>query len=254
MGRADRENRLVNPKSGAWGSFSADLLLAAKLVLTASQEDRKDNVDPPTSNHMSKHVVGSTVLLIAGFESWLNETLAHLSIYDQSLRELGKASALQKYKDLCAWDGAGCMSLTDVTILAQAQGLDFNQTIRNLKLAIEIRNEIVHPMPFPTGTQWNVPTNLLLLHEMGLLISTGQPNSDYTFSDKLRSYALGYWCWEVVEACAYLLVKHLNPDQQAAWTAQNFSAYKDLRSPKDLSPNRKGVWGKVRLLWRRISK
>lgn len=241
MGRKDRVDRLVNPKSGSWGSFSADLLLTAKLLLAGSLEDRKDNVDPPASNHMSKHVVGSTVLLIAGFESWLNETLAHLSIYDPDLPTLGKDSLLEKYKKLCAWDGAGRISLTDVVTLAQAQGLDFNQPTRNLELVIEVRNEIVHPMPFPSGTQWNLPNNLLPLHEMDLLISTGQPNSDYTFSDKMRSYALGYWCWEVIETCVHLLVEHLKPDQQAAWTARNFSAYKDLCSPKDLSPIRKEV-------------
>lgn len=254
MGRPDREDRLVNPKRGAWGSFSVDLLLTAKLMLAASLEDRIGNADPPAGNHMSKHVVGSTVLLIAGFESWINETLAHLSTYDPSLRELGNASLLKKYRGSCAWSGGGSIPLTDVATLAQAQGLDFDQTTRNLELVIEVRNEIVHPMPFPTGTQWNVPGNLLPLHEMGLLISTGQPNSDYLFSDKLRSYALGYWCWEVVDTCAYLLVEHLRPDQHAAWTAQNFSAYRDLRSPKDLSPAIQGFWDKVRSLWGRLSK
>ncbi len=235
MGKRDRIERLVNLKSGPWGSFSADLLLTAKLLLAASVEDRKGNADPPASNHMSKHVVGSIVLLAAGFESWLNETLYHLSIYDSDLAMLGKDSLLEKYKKVCAWDGAGRMSLTDVVTLAQAQGLDLNQSTRNLKLVVEVRNEIVHPMPFATGTQWNVPNNLVPLHETGLLISTEKPDSDYTFSDKVRSYALGYWCWEVVETCVHLLVEHLKPDQQASWTAQNFSAYKDICPPKDLS-------------------
>ena len=102
------------------------------------------------------------------------------------------------------------------------------------EIVVEVRNEIVHPMPFPTGTQWNVPNNLFPLHEMGLLISTGKPDSDYTFSDKVRSYALGYWCWEVVETCVTLLVEHLKPDQQVSWTAQNFSAYKNICHPNDL--------------------
>ena len=236
MGRVERENRLVNPKSGPWGSFSTDLLLTAKLMLASSVEDRKGNADPPPCNHMSKHIVGSTVLLIAGLESWLHETIAHLSTtYDPPLRQLSKVPLLEKYKELCAWGGAGHISLTDVEILAQAQGLDFNRTTDNLKLVIEVRNEIVHPMPLPLGTPSNVPTNLLPLHEMGLLISTGQPNSDFAFSDKLRSYALGYWCWEVVETCVHLIVEHLKPDQQVAWTAPNFSGYKDLCAPKDLS-------------------
>ncbi|MGH9878255.1 MAG: hypothetical protein ACRD5H_11505, partial [Nitrososphaerales archaeon] len=203
-------------------------LLTARLLLKASLEDRNDNINPPKNNHMSKHVVGSIVLLIAGFESWVNEVLSHLSIYDPSLRKLGKDSLVKKYRKLCAWDGAGHMSLADVANLAQVKGLDLDQVIRDLELVIEVRHEIVHPMPFPTGTQWNVPSNLLRLHQMGLLISTGQSDSDYTFCDKLRSYALGYWCWEVVETCADLLVEHLKPDQQAAWTARNFSAYKDF--------------------------
>ena len=236
MGKRERESRLVNPKSGSWGSFSTDLLLTAKLMLEASIEDRKGNSNPPPKNHMSKHVVGSTVLLFAGLESWLHETIAQLSMHDPALLQLVKASSLiKKYESLCAWNGVSPTPLTDIGILAQEQGLDFKKATDNLRLAIEVRNEIVHPVPLPPGTQNNVPTDLLPLHEMGLLMSTEAPNHDFTFGDKLRSYALGYWCWEVVDTCVHLLVEHLKPDQQVDWTAQNFSSYKDLCAPKDLS-------------------
>ena len=232
--RQERVDRLVNPQSGPSGSFSADLLHTAKLMLVASLEDRKNNAEPPSNNHMSQHSVGSIVVLIAGFESWLNEALAHLSTYDPVLRKKGDTTLVKKYTFLCTWQGAGRITTTDVKTIAQAQGLDFGRITDDLRLAIEVRNEIVHPMPFATGTPWNVPHNLLRLHQMGLLMTTGRPDADYVFGDKLRSYALAYWCWEVVEVAVGLLVKHVELDQVFGWTAPNFSGYRYICAPKDL--------------------
>ncbi|MEW6684072.1 MAG: hypothetical protein AB1451_14330 [Nitrospirota bacterium] len=235
MAKIGRIKRLANPGGGTGISFSADLLLAAKLMLEYSLEDRKDNATPPLDNHMSKHSIGSIVLLIAGLESWLNEALAHLSTYDPTLRTRGKDTLLTKYKYLCSWDGAGRIALTDIATLARAHCLNLSQINDDLKLVIEVRNEIVHPMPFGTGSPWNVPNDFLRLHHMGLLMTTGKPDEDYAFNAKLRSYALAYWCWEVTETAVSLLVKHFEPDQLVAWTAPNFSQYKSLCPPKDLA-------------------
>ena len=234
-GKEERIARLSNPNPGPSGSFSSDLLLTANLMLRASLEDRKGNANPPLNNHMSKHVVGSIVLLISGFESWLNEALAHLANYDSSLRQRGGDALLKKYANLCRWDGAGSLSLANIETIAQMQSISFEQIIKDLALVIEVRHEIVHPMPLSTGTPWNIPENFLPLHRAGILISKGHPNDDYLFTDKLRSYALAYWCWEVVQSCVSLLVEHLKPDQCVAWTASSFSAHNALCAPKDLS-------------------
>ena len=234
-GKEERIARLSNPNPGPSGTFSSDLLLTAHLMLQASLEDRKGNANPPLNNHMSKHVVGSIVLLISGFESWLNEALAHLANnYDPSLRQRGGDALCKKYKNLCYWDGAGRLSLAKVETEAQAQGISFERIIQDLALVIEVRHEIVHPMPLSTGTPWNIPEKFLPLHRDGILISNGHPDADYLFIDKLRSYALVYWCWERIQICVSLLVEHLKPDQVVAWTAPNFSAHKTLCAPKDL--------------------
>ena len=235
-GKEERIARLSNPNPGPSGTFSSDLLLTAHLMLQASLEDRKGNANPPLNNHMSKHVVGSIVLLISGFESWLNEALAHLANnYDSLLRLRGKDALLKKYQGLCGWDGTGHFPLANIETVAQMRSISFEQIIKDLALVIEVRHEIVHPMPLSTGTPWNIPENFLPLHRAGILISKGHPDDDYLFIDKLRSYALAYWCWEVVQSCVSLLVEHLKPDQYVAWTAPNFFAHKALCAPKDLS-------------------
>lgn len=234
MTKKDRIKRLTDHSGGAGLSFSADLLFLAELMLIESLKDRTNNATPPSDNHMSIHSIGSIVLLIAGLESWLNETLAHLSTYDPSLRKLGGEILFEKYERLCSWDGAGNIALIDVVTLTQDYSMNLYQINDDLKLVIEVRNEIVHPMPFGTGRSWNVPNAFLPLHQNGLLMTTGKPDADYTFHSKLRSYALAYWCWEVIETAVIFLVKHFEPEQIPAWTAQNFSAYKSICPPKDL--------------------
>ena len=236
MSRKNRSQRLENPQSGISVSFSADILLAAQIMLGLALEDRKDNRNPPQNNHQSKHSIGSILLLIAGFESWLNESLAYLSAqYESKLRERGKDGTLGKYKYLCEW----CISPHTSPINQK----EFDKIEKNLYIALEVRNEIAHAMPLPTGYSWDLPPELIGLHTAGLLITTGNEKSDYSLPQKLRSYALAYWCWEVVNNAIEFIIKQLKPDINLAWTAQNFSAYKELVcSPEDLAKYDAGEW------------
>ena len=121
-----------------------------------------------------------------------------------------------------------------IGVITRRQGLNFDDIFTNMDLVVEVRNEIVHAVPVPMGTPWNVPARLLPLHEIGVLMTTGRAEADYTLHGKFRSYALAYWCWEQIDIAAGLLVKHVEPDQVLAWTAQNFSVYKAVCPPKEL--------------------
>ena len=109
-----------------------------------------------------------------------------------------------------------------------------SQPGKHFDLIIEVRNEIVHPVPFGTGMPWNVPGDLLELHEKGILMTTGKHDAEYSFNDKIRSYALAYWSWEVIESAVALVIEHVEADQVISWTAQNFSQYRSICPPKDL--------------------
>lgn len=235
MSIQDRIERFENPQSGSSGSFSSDLLLIAQKLLEESLRDRNSNLNPPPDNHMSKYSVGSIVLLLAGFESWLNEAINHLSWYDPEIRSYVRQPLLKKYKTLCSWNGTDKFPVIDIGVITRQQWLTFEDILENVALAVEIRNEIVHAVPVPIGTLWNVPAKLLPLHEMGVLMTTGKAEADYTLHDKFRSYALAYWCWEQTDLAVGLLVKHVEGDQEPGWTAQNFSAYKVLCPPKELA-------------------
>ena len=236
MSVRDRIDRFVNPKSGPSGSFSSDLLLIGRKLLEDSLLDRKNNLNTPPNNHMSKHSVGSIVLLVAGFECWLNEAIDYLSSYDPKMRAYVELPVLRKYESLCNWNGTDRFPLTNVRVIDRQQGLNFEDILTKLPLVVEVRNEIVHAVPVPTGTPWNLPPKLLPLHEMGVLMTTGKAEADYTLHDKFRSYALAYWCWEQIDTAVSLLVNHVEPDQVLAWTAQNFSAsYRAVCPPKELA-------------------
>ena len=205
-------------------------------MLTESLHERKNNFNPPANNHMSTYALGSIVFVVAGFESWLNEAINHLSRnYDTNLRtvkigktNIGNCSPRDKLSHLCKWNGAGRIVVRD-HLDSAIQSME-----KNFDLIIEVRNEIVHPVPFGIGMPWNVPGDLLELHEKGILMTTGKHDAEYSFNDKIRSYALAYWSWEVIESAVALVVEHVETDQVIGWTAQNFSQYRSICPPKDL--------------------
>lgn len=239
--RQERIQRLEKSQSSANISFSGDLLLSARIMLKLAFKDRKGNLNPPQNNHQSKHSIGSILLLVAGLESWFNEAFAHLSLYDSKFRQEGNFTAIEKYEYIYN-------SYPNAKELNNEQQLKFSRIKDNLKIVFEVRNEIAHAMPLATVTQLNLPPYFMSLHEKGLLITTGKPTSDYALHQKIRSYALAYWCWIVVNDAVSLLVKHIEPDKILSWTAQNFSVYSKIACPpENLKKYDAGKWRGKRL-------
>src|SRR5713226_4632054 len=61
---------------------------------------------------------------------------------------------------------------------------------------IAVRNEMVHPVPLPTGTGDDCPTHLRHLKQTGLLESTGEA-TDCRFMEQLASHRLFDWSCRV---------------------------------------------------------
>ncbi len=125
--RQERIQRLEKPQSGVSASFSADILLGARIMLEHALKDRRGNQNPPQNNHQSKHCIGSILLLVAGLESWLNEALAYLSKYDPQFRQKGNLKAIEKYECIYHWDVSRYFPSIDVTKLDEEQQFKFNE-------------------------------------------------------------------------------------------------------------------------------
>jgi hypothetical protein len=81
------------------------------------------------------------------------------------------------------------------------------QDVRDL---VEVRNEIIHPVPLPPGTKDNWPEYLRRVKKMGLLNTTGDPNSDYIMLSQIGSHRLFRWAVEVTKGL-YAAIVNSNP-------------------------------------------
>ncbi|MBI1983485.1 MAG: hypothetical protein HYS61_04735 [Acidobacteria bacterium] len=64
---------------------------------------------------------------------------------------------------------------------------------------IELRNEMIHPVPLPVGTPDGFPDYLRHLKEGGLMESTGRADADYRFLAQLASHRLFTWACRVTK-------------------------------------------------------
>jgi len=99
----------------------------------------------------------------------------------------------------------------------------------NLRDLIEIRNEIIHPVPLPVGTRDNWPDYLRRVKEKGLLCTSGDPNADYIMFSQIRSHKLFQWAVEITESLYAAIV--------------NSNAAKTPMFQRFLAPNFKTLFG-----------
>ncbi len=88
---------------------------------------------------------------------------------------------------------------------------------------IQVRNEMVHPVPLPTGTDDDCPPHLRHLKQAGLLESTGEA-TDYSFMAQLASHRLFVWSCRVTRDLIQCVVNSNN--QKTGW----FQPYVDQLS------------------------
>ena len=93
--------------------------------------------------------------------------------------------------------------------------------LEDLRGLIEIRNEIIHPVPSPARTPDNWPDYLRHVKQKGLLSSTGDPNADYIMLAQIASHRLFGWSVEVINVL-YGAIVNSNPTK-----AQLFQKFLD---------------------------
>lgn len=172
-GRCDRFGRITSRKSGAWASTSQDLLwVTAKLFRLSSDESRRQ-----ADKNNSRFVYAGIPLLLAAVWSFAIEYEGMLNLGSMPPELAGN-------------------SLADLMRTRYAVSGDL---LRNLQDLIEIRNEILHPVPLPTGTQDNWPDYLRHVKQKGLLNTSGDVQSDYVMLGQIASHTLFRWAVDVTK-------------------------------------------------------
>jgi hypothetical protein len=91
---------------------------------------------------------------------------------------------------------------------------------------VEIRNEIIHPVPLPTGTSDNWPEYLRRIKQKGLLSTTGDPDADYIMMSQIASHRLFAWAIDVTKQ-VYAVIVYFDRTKVPLFLPildQNFSA------------------------------
>jgi hypothetical protein len=186
MSQKDRKDRLLQTKPSGWtGTVSSDFFhLVHKLTERSKAE--AERLDGNTSSY----VWAALPILLSGLSATLVEQEA---IYLNQR----KPDRVQM--------------LADVNYLpeqfVQLYGLK-GDLLDDLKVLVELRNEIIHPAHMPTGTPDNWPDTLRSFKAKGLLSSTGDPQSDYLMLGQMKSLRLLLWAVDVVNRLRNVVLTH----------------------------------------------
>jgi hypothetical protein len=226
--RKARHAKYRAPETGSISSLSSSLLTCAESELRDALADRRPGKAHTGDNHWSPHSVGSILLLIAGFEAWLNESTLLLAPRCGCLREKANLPLRDKYREI------------PEAVTGKSPGVS-----RDLALLLTVRNEIAHFLPIIV--EHNVPGWLSELQSRGLFLTSATRKPDYDFATKLGSYALAYWAWETVSRAVADFLEALRPLGPEAsvppdptikglgLSAQNFEGFRSLCHPNRLA-------------------
>jgi len=215
--RQQRVHEFASIQGGVLSSFSVHLFTSAYYLLElAHAQGEKEAAEKGTSNHWSFYAPGSICLLVNGFEVWINESIQSQFFFEADVKKaLAELPLVQRFYRIPE-------SVNAVMIPENP----------DLITLVELRNEITHFLPRVTTPQGAIPNWFQDLEAKGLFITTGKPEGEYTYIQKLASYWLCYWAWEVVSSAAEAYVDALGTHTWSeAWTKGNIDAYKALPRP-----------------------
>lgn len=189
--------------------------------LSKALEDREKNNARSKDNHYSIHSLGSIILVVCAFDAWMNENLTpfrhFLAMSDEYIEEMLNSHTDKKYQ-----------------LMAKYVREDF-EIPSNLKVIVDLRDELIHFVPRVIIDKENLPSWLKKLSKLSLLIKTDS-GKDYMLTDKLGSYKLAYWVWEELYKYAEELASMYQKYGRGAYDrAQDFKAYINLTPPNKLS-------------------
>jgi hypothetical protein len=185
QGTKDRVDRVKQRRTGQWSSVSSDLLYLASRLYRLSEKEANASIDRRTS----KMVFAGIPLLLS--------SLTSLIIECESIGVL-TAPAVEPLAPL-------------PKVLSEKYGLS-GELLKDFDCLCEIRNEIVHPVPLPTGTNDNWPEYLRRVKDKRVGVEHPEPNTHYTFFAQMASHDLFAWAVLVTRG-AYEAVIRSFPDR-----------------------------------------
>lgn len=184
-GTKDRKDRLEQRKSGQWSTVSSDLLFLACRLYKLSEKEANASTDKKSS----KMVFAGIPLLLSSLSSLIIECE---NIGTVTPRPLDMSQPLPK-------------------LLSEKYGMS-GDLLKDFECLCEIRNEIVHPVPLPTGTNDNWPEYIRRVKDKRVGIEHPEPDTHYTFFAQMASHDLFAWA-VVITREAYKTVIHSYPGQ-----------------------------------------
>ena len=159
------------------------------------------------------------MLISTAFDQWLNESALTLDVRYKGLREIAaRHDTILKYQKF-----AELISGKDFVIS------------QDLRMAWDVRNEIVHWLPRKAADGTNWPEWLTTLQERGLVLSTLLPDGgDATdLATKFHSYSLALWVWRVFASAADEFLAQFPSEDEVErgiieWSVKGFRSYERL--------------------------
>jgi hypothetical protein len=218
--KRERLNQFAYPPGGNFGyaSFYTELFQSAVVLLERALRDRL-TFAKNSHTHASEHGAGAIVLVVTSFDVWMSEMILGLCLLQDQARERLDDYILAKYRFL----------------YGQFQGGGKTPKTSDLDTVVRVRDEIVHHFQRPDAQF--VPDWFPALQQRGLLVThPSAPQIDFSFTQKLGSYGLTYWAFDVIEASARTLLEgSTNPRAQIHTVAMhNFSLYRRICAPENM--------------------
>src|SRR5262249_38700812 len=142
--------------------------------------------------HASANGPGAIILIVTAFDVWMSEIILGMLLPQEDARAHLDDQILSKYRFLYTH-----FRRTDAPS-------------SDLSTVILPRYELVHHLQRPDPTL--IPSWFPQLQQQGLLIThpSAPEGVDYSFTEKLGSYGLAYWVFEVIEAQVHSIFDQSN--------------------------------------------
>ena len=138
------------------------------------------------TNHYTSHAPGTLVLAVTALDCWMTEYVHTVFAFGREQQRFVFRPLIERFELLhCELGNAPCPP----------------ELLSELRMLIDVRDEIVHYLPRSFGDGRQIPSWLDPLEQRGLFIQGGPP-VDFLLTQKLASYALAYWACEVARDIA----------------------------------------------------
>jgi hypothetical protein len=195
-GRKDTVNRLEKALGGAWGSSSQDYIRVCSLLFSQSATYAKNH-----KGNVSPFVLAGIPLLFAALRALLIECASQMYGWSRSEDRIALSRLANDPNEL--------------GLLKDRYALS-DDLLQRLAMLYEIRNEMIHPSHRPSGTPDQTPEYLRPLKQLGVLQSSGSPDSDYPWMAQLQSHRLFIWAFSCIEEVATVLIHTHYEDREMA--------------------------------------